>query len=78
MDLHMEAVMRTNIDLDDKLVDEAMRLSGAKTKKEVVGLALEALIKARKRPDLMELVGKIDLDANYDHKKTRRTKYDVD
>jgi len=70
--------MRTNIDLDDALLDEALRLSGAKTKREVVHLGLEALIKQARKKDLMDLIGKIDLDAAFDHKKVRRTRYDAD
>jgi Arc/MetJ family transcription regulator len=73
----MEASMRTNIDLDDTLVDEAMKVSGAKTKKEVVDLALRALIKARSKKDLLDLVGQIDIDPEFDHKKARRTRYDA-
>ena len=69
--------MRTNIDLDDTLVDEAMKVSGAKTKKEVVDLALRALIKARTKKDLLDLVGHIDIDPEFDHKKARRTRYDA-
>ena len=69
--------MRTNIDLDDTLVDEAMKVSGAKTKKEVVDIALRALIKARTRKDLLDLVGHIDIDPEFDHKKARRTRFDA-
>ena len=69
--------MRTNIDLDDTLVDEAMKVSGAKTKKEVVDLALRALIKSRAKKDLLDLVGQIDIDPEFDHKKARRTRYDA-
>lgn len=69
--------MRTNIDLDDDLVAEAMKLSGAKTKKDVVDLALRTLIKTRKKKDLLDLVGHIDLDRDFDHKKVRRTRYDA-
>ncbi len=36
--------MRTNIVLDDQIVNEAMRLTGAKTKREVVDRALRELI----------------------------------
>jgi Arc/MetJ family transcription regulator len=69
--------MRTNIDLDDELLSEALKASGAKTKKEVVHLGLKALIKASRRKDLTELVGKIDLDPDFDHKAVRKTKYDA-
>ncbi len=70
--------MRTNIDLDDALVDEAMKVSGAKTKREVVDMALRALIKTRTKKDLLDLVGHIDIDSEFDHKKARRTRYDAD
>jgi Arc/MetJ family transcription regulator len=63
--------MRTNIDLDDALVDEAMKLSGAKTKKEVVDLALRALIKSKQRKDLLELVGHVTVPDDYDYKALR-------
>jgi Transcription regulator of the Arc/MetJ class len=52
--------MRTNIDLDDELVERAFRVSGAKTKKELVHKALEALIKESKKKDLADLAGKIE------------------
>ncbi len=59
--------MRTNIVLDDKLVKEAMKLSGKKTKRELVDYALHELINMHKRRQLLNLRGKIhwegDLDA---------------
>ena len=70
--------LRTNIELDDELVEEAMKVSGAKTKREVVDLALRTLVKSRKKKDLLDLVGVIDIDPSFDHKKIRRTRYDAD
>lgn len=69
--------MRTNIELDDDIVDEAMRLSGAKTKKEVVHMALRELIKSKKKKDLLDLVGKVQIDVDYDYKAGRRSKLDA-
>lgn len=60
--------MRTNIDLDDKLVGEAMQLSGAKTKKEVVDLALRAFVKAKRKMSILDLAGQIDFAKDYDPK----------
>ncbi|WP_339374707.1 type II toxin-antitoxin system VapB family antitoxin [Picosynechococcus sp. PCC 7117] len=40
--------MRTNVELDDQLVEEAFRLTNVRTKKELMHLALQALIKVRK------------------------------
>ena len=63
--------MRTNIVLDDELVEEAFALTGAHTKKELVNLALEKLVRSRKKKDLTELAGKIRLRDDYDHKALR-------
>ena len=51
--------MRTNIVLDDNLVRKALKLSGEKTKKDLVQKALEELVAAREKRDLRELSGKI-------------------
>ena len=63
--------MRTNIVLDDDLVAEAMRLTGIKTKRELVRRALEAFIRQKKRKSLLDLKGKIEFDPDYDHKALR-------
>ncbi|BER91410.1 MAG: hypothetical protein PWP60_1194 [Candidatus Atribacteria bacterium] len=47
--------MRTNIVIKDELLEEAMKLAGVKTKKEVVNMALEEFVKNRKRKNLKEL-----------------------
>jgi Arc/MetJ family transcription regulator len=63
--------IRTNIVLDQDLVDEALKVSGAKTKRELVHQALKELIESRKRLDLRELAGKIKFANKYDYKKLR-------
>jgi Arc/MetJ family transcription regulator len=64
--------MRTNIVLDDDLVDEAIEITGARTKKEVVHLALEELVRSRKKKPLTDLAGKIRFRSGFDHKKMRK------
>ena len=68
--------MRTNIVLDDALVEAAFKASGAKTKRQLVHLALEALIKQSRKKDLLDLVGKVDFDPEFDFKAVRRTRCD--
>jgi Arc/MetJ family transcription regulator len=51
--------MRTNVVIDDKLIQEAFWLSDVKTKKELIHIALEEFIQNRKRLDLREIRGKI-------------------
>lgn len=49
--------MRTNIDLDDELVAEAMRRTGLRTKKAVVDEALKLLVELERQKDVLELQG---------------------
>lgn len=49
--------MRTNIELDDQLISEAMRLTGLDTKRAVVEEALRELVRARRRDRLSEAFG---------------------
>jgi Arc/MetJ family transcription regulator len=64
--------MRTNIVIDDKLMEEAMRVSGLSTKKEVVDRALSEFVERHTRKDLRELMGKIQFADNYDYKAMRK------
>ena len=64
--------MRTNIVIDDDLLEEAFAVSGARTKKDLIHEALRAFIRLNKRKDLMELAGTINFYKGYDHKKLRR------
>jgi Arc/MetJ family transcription regulator len=52
--------MRTNIDIDDDLMEEAQRLAGPKTKKALVEEGLQALIRQKRRKKILDLEGKID------------------
>jgi Arc/MetJ family transcription regulator len=51
--------MRTNIDIDDRLMREAMRLSGARTKRAVVEEALRLLVRTKGQGGLRRLRGKV-------------------
>ena len=64
--------MRTNVFLDDDLVEEARKLTGIKTKRELVNEALRVLIESQKRKSLLEISGKIQFAPGYDHKELRR------
>jgi len=63
--------MRTNIVLDDALVAEAMRLSGSKTKREVVDRALREWVARHRQRALRDLVGRDLIDADYDVRAVR-------
>jgi len=64
--------MRTNIVLDDDLLEEALTVSGARTKREVVHLALQELVRSRKKKNLADLSGRIRFRKGFDHKTLRK------
>lgn len=64
--------MRTNIVLDDELVEEALAVTGARTKKEVVHLALQELVRSRKKKNLADLAGRIRFRSGFDPKSARK------
>jgi Arc/MetJ family transcription regulator len=67
--------MRTNIVLDDQLVEEAFKFSKTiSTKKELVETALREYVNNRKRKNLKKLKGKIKFSPGYDYKKMREMK----
>jgi len=62
--MHKEVVMRTTLDLPDKLMQDAMKAAHVKTKTNVIILALKELIRKSKISDLKKFKGKVDLDIN--------------
>lgn len=58
--------MLTNIDIDEALIAEAMRVSGARTKREVVDRALRQMVGRAKRPRLRDIFGKAEPGAYWD------------
>ena len=66
--------MATNLSLDPKLLEKALQLSGEKTKKAAVTRALEEFIARRRQKSLLDLMGKLEWDPGFDHKKERSRK----
>ncbi len=66
--------MPTNLALDDRLIEEARKIGGHKTKKEAVSAALEEYIKRRKQRQIISLFGTLDWDPTYDYKAERHRK----
>ena len=56
--------MRTNIDIDDRLMREAMRSSGARTKRAAVEQALRLLIQTRAQKSIRRLRGRVTWEGN--------------
>jgi len=64
--------MRTNIVLDDKLIARAQKLTGIKTKREVVQEALRTLILLREQAEIRHLRGKLKWEGNLHDQRLSR------
>ncbi len=64
--------MRTNVVLDDELVDRARELTGIRTKKGVITEALKLLVRIREQQSLHELRGKVEWEGNLDEMREGR------
>lgn len=61
----------TNLAIDDKLIREAQRIGGHRTKKSAVTEALKEYIQRRQQLKVTSLFGKIDYEPDYDCKARR-------
>ena len=58
--------MRTNIEIDDKLMDDTLRATGLKTKREAVELGLRTLLRLGQQEKLRELKGRLSWEGDLD------------
>ena len=66
--------MATNLALDDRLIEQAVKAGGHRSKREAVTAALREYVKQKKRHGIYELVGNVDYYDDYDYKAARRRK----
>jgi Arc/MetJ family transcription regulator len=64
--------MRTTLNIDDEALEAAMKLSGGRTKTEVVNEALRRFARAKRRLQLLDLRGKVEWEGNIDDLRKRR------
>lgn len=64
--------MATNLSIDPKLLDEALRIGGEKTKKATVTKALEEYIARRRQKKILELFGTLEWNPDFDYKRERK------
>jgi Arc/MetJ family transcription regulator len=64
--------MRTNIVIDDKLMRDALRATGLKTKREAVELGLKTLVRLRKQSEIRQFRGKLQWTGDLDAMRTDR------
>jgi Arc/MetJ family transcription regulator len=63
---------KTNIDLNDRILKEAGKLTHMKTKKEIVNYAMEELVKRLRRKKILELEGKVKWEGDLDEMRRSR------
>lgn len=63
--------MATNLAIDQYLLRDALEVSGLKTKKDTVNMALKEFVNKRKQLEILDLFGKMDPDSDYNYKKGR-------
>jgi Arc/MetJ family transcription regulator len=66
--------MATNLKLEDRLIAEAVKAGGHKTKREAVNAAIAEYVQRRNRLRILELAGKVEFDPKWDYKKMRRSR----
>jgi hypothetical protein len=66
--------MATNLSLNPTLIDEALKVSGERTKKAAVPRALEEFIARHKQKNLLDLMGKLEWSESFDYKAERSRK----
>ena len=64
--------MATNLSIEPELIEQALKVSGERTKKAAVTKALQEFIARRRQKRLLDLMGKLEWDAGYDYKAERR------
>lgn len=64
--------MRTNINIDEELIREAMKLTGIKTKKGVVEKALANMVSLKKQERIKQIRGKYQWEGDLDEMRENR------
>lgn len=68
----MSTTIRTNIVVDQDLINEALEISGLKSRRELIHHALQELVRREKQKQILTLQGKVDWEGNLDElRKTR-------
>ncbi|MGB7414884.1 MAG: type II toxin-antitoxin system VapB family antitoxin [Thermosynechococcaceae cyanobacterium] len=65
--------MRTNIEIDDELMNDVLKATGLKTKKDVVELGLKTLIRLKKQERIKDFRGKLKWTGDLDDMRTAQS-----
>ncbi|MBF2020959.1 MAG: type II toxin-antitoxin system VapB family antitoxin [Hydrococcus sp. C42_A2020_068] len=70
--------MQITLNLDDSLVNEVFYLTNLTTHEELINLALQELVRSRRKKNLLDLAGQIQFAPDFDHKALRETRHAAD
>jgi Arc/MetJ family transcription regulator len=70
--------MQITLNLDEALLDEALHLTNLTTQEELVNLALQELVRSRRKKNLLDLAGQIQFTEDFDYKTLRETRNAAD
>ena len=65
--------MQITLNLDESLLNEAFQLTNLTSQEELVNLALQELVRLRRKKNLLDLAGQIQFTEDFDHKALRET-----
>ena len=66
--------MPTNLNIDDRLLNEALKVGGRRSKRETVNEALAEYVQRRRRRELVKYFGKVSFAPGWDYKEARRAR----
>jgi Arc/MetJ family transcription regulator len=72
VDIEEVMILATNLQLDDRLIERAVKLGKHKTKRAAVTQALKEYVEHLEQQKLLALFGNVDYDPEYDYKKQRK------
>ena len=64
--------MRTNIEIEDELIQKALSLTGLKTKRAAVEAALRMLIRVKEQEEILNLAGKVHWQGDLEESRRGR------
>ncbi|MBD2503044.1 type II toxin-antitoxin system VapB family antitoxin [Anabaena azotica] len=70
--------MQITINLDESLLKEALQLTNLNTQEELVNLAVQELVRSRRKKNLLDLAGQIHFAPDFDHKALRENRHAAD
>ncbi|MCY7323363.1 MAG: type II toxin-antitoxin system VapB family antitoxin [Phormidesmis sp. CAN_BIN36] len=70
--------MQIILNIDDSLLNEALELTNLMTQEELIKLALQELVRSRRKKNLLDLAGQIQFAPDFDYKSLRETRHVAD